>query len=47
MLTAKRPQERLEHAVLTRAFIAADQDGMVNLDVRVLYLERHSVKDMV
>ena len=47
MLTAKRPKVGLEHTVLARAFIAANQDGMVYLDVGVLYLERHSVKDMV
>ena len=47
MFTAKRPKERLEHTVLARAFVTADKDGMVYLDVRVLYLERHSVKDVI
>ena len=47
MLATQRPQERLEHTVLTDALVAADQDGMVHLDVGMLNLERHNIQNVV
>ena len=47
VLAANGPQERRPHRVLAAAFVAAVQYGMIDLDVRVLGLERHDVENVV
>ena len=44
---ADRPDERCPHAVLAAALVAAVQDGMVDLDRRVLELVSHHVPQVL
>ena len=47
MLTTHRPDEGCPHGVFARPLVAAMQDGVVDLDFRVLHLEGHHVKNML